>query len=143
MNDQRRKSIIIAIIGFFIVFLAGYLLGGGNVSDVRWGDDTAQVELGRAEEYQRQAEQGISVAAGTASEVADAIGSGRRAVTDAQDAAEGIAGTVGSSRRAVGEAADAAARLDNGFARAGAILTECEQIIGSIQKRGAGPVAQE
>lgn len=143
MNDQRRKGFIIVIISCLIVFLAGYLLGGGNVPDFRWGDDAAQVELERAEEYQRQAEQGVSAAAGTAAEITDTIGSGRRAVIDAQNAAEGITGAVESGRRAVGEAADTAARLDNGFARTGAILAECEQIIGSIQKRGAGPVAQE
>ena len=143
MDVQDIKGIVLHIVGCLLIFYSGFMFGRATVPDHGNGTGAVRQELDRVEEYQRQAEQGVSAAAGTAAEITDTIGSGRRAVIDAQNAAEGITGAVESGRRAVGEAADTAARLDNGFARTGAILAECEQIIGSIQKRGAGPVAQE
>lgn len=116
MNVQDVKGIVLHIIGCLLIFYSGFMFGRATVPNNSHGAGEVRQELDRVEEYQRQAEQRVGEAAGTAAGIADSIESGRKAVSDAQGAA---------------------GRIEADAGRAGAVIAECQQIIAAVRTRGA------
>jgi hypothetical protein len=115
MDVEDIKGIILHLIGCLLIAYSGYLFGTASLPDHGNGAGQVRNELQRTEEYQRQAEQRVGEAAGTASGIAGSIESGRKAVTDAQGTARLLEGNIG---------------------RAGAIIAECQQITAGVRARG-------
>lgn len=116
-----QKKIMLGIAVCLALLYAGFVFGGGSVSDLFRGTDPARKELDRAAGYQRQAEQGIR---------------------DVEKSAEGITGTIDRSEKAVSDAAGTAGRIEINGQRAGVVIAECQQIIETVRRRGKVPATQ-
>lgn len=116
-----QKKIMLGIAVCLALLYAGFVFGGGSVSDLFRGTDPARKELDRAAGYQRQAEQGIR---------------------DAEKSAEGITDAIDRSEKAVSDAAGTAGRIEINGQRAGVVIAECQQIIETVRKRGKVPATQ-
>ncbi len=119
MDGQKRIMLGIAVC--LALLYAGFVFGGGSVSDFFRGTDPAREELDRAEGYQRQAEQGIRDLEKTTGSVADAIDGSQKAVSDAAGTAD---------------------RIESDGQRAGIVIAECQQIIETVRRRGKVPATQ-
>ena len=116
-----QKKIMLGIAVCLALLYAGFVFGGGSVSDLFRGTDPARKELDRAAGYQRQAEQGIR---------------------DAEKSAEGITGAIDGSQKAVSDAQGTAGRIEIDGQRAGVVIAECQQIIETVRRRGKIPATQ-
>ena len=115
MDVEDIKGIILHLIGCLLIAYSGFMFGRAILPNNSHGTGEVRQELQRTEEYQRQAEQRVGEAGGTAAGIAGSIESGRKAVTDAQGTARLL-------------------EADNG--RAGAVIAECQQIIAAVRARG-------
>ena len=116
-----QKKIMLGIAVCLALLYAGFVFGGGSVSDLFRGTDPARKELDRAAGYQRQAEQGIR---------------------DVEKSAEGITGAIDGSQKAVSDAQGTAGRIEIDGQRAGVVIAECQQIIETVRRRGKVPATQ-
>ena len=121
MDGTERQKVMLGIAVCLALLYAGFVFGGGSVSDLFRGTGPARKELDRAAGYQRQAEQGIR---------------------DAEKSAEGISGAIDRSEKAVSGAAGTARRIESDNQRAGILIAECQQIIETVRRRGKVPAAQ-
>lgn len=121
MDGTERQKVMLGIAVCLALLYAGFVFGGGSVSDLFRGTDPARKELDRAAGYQRQAEQGIR---------------------DAEKSAEGITGAIDGSQKAVSDAQGTAGRIEIDGQRAGVVIAECQQIIETVRRRGKIPATQ-
>ena len=109
-------GILAAVAVLVVVFCAGYLFGirnagktdAGGVPNNGTGIDDIREQYNQIEVNQHQLTDGIKQAAGTAESIAKS--------------SEAITGTAGN--------------IAGGIREAGAILDECQQIIGTVRNRG-------
>ena len=115
MDGTERQKVMLGIAVGLALLYAGFVFGGGSVSDLFRGTDSARKELDRVEEYQRQAEDRVRDIEKTTGSISDAIDGSRKTVSDAQGAA---------------------GRIEADAGRAGAVIAECQQIIAAVRRRG-------